>query len=69
MTDVSNLQRGDMVLASKNLQGGVQAGTLGVVFNENGFYPDIDDGFVEVRWFTGQAFMVGNDDIHLPEED
>jgi hypothetical protein len=66
--DVEKLSRGDLVVAARDLTTDghdVRKGTLGVVFEQAGFY-DIDGG-AAVRWFNGSAFEVFEGDVEDPE--
>jgi hypothetical protein len=63
--DVEKLERGELVVAVKDLAE-VKAGTLGVVYEQAGFY-DVDAGPM-VRWFNGSAFEVYEGDVALPDE-
>jgi hypothetical protein len=64
--NVDKLARGELVVAAQDLNCGVKKGTLGVVFEESGYY-DLDEGPV-VRWFTGSCCPVGADDVSFPDE-
>jgi len=67
--DVKKLQRGDLVVAVQDLDpegARVAKGTLGVVFEEAGFYGD--EFGPMVRWFTGGACNVYTDDVVAPDE-
>ena len=64
------MQRGDLVKAARDLDptgACVKKDTLGVVFEEAGYY-DIDEGPM-VRWYTGGCCSVSEDDVKLPEEE
>jgi hypothetical protein len=66
---VEKLQRGDVVAALRDIYtvgGPVRKGTIGVVFEEAGYY-DIDSG-AWVRWFTGQATETFDGDAVRPED-
>jgi hypothetical protein len=68
--NTSKLQRGDLVKSARDLDptgACVPQGTLGVVFEEAGYY-DIDEGPM-VRWFNGGCCSVTDDDVISPEEE
>jgi hypothetical protein len=67
--DTTKLQRGDLVKAARNIDptgACIPEGTLGVVFEEDGYYA-LDEGPM-VRWYTGGCCNVTDDDVLLPEE-
>lgn len=65
MKNSQNLERGELVVASRNLTAvPVRKGTLGVVFEPADYYGD--DAGPMVRWFTGEACNVYDEDIDLP---
>jgi hypothetical protein len=66
--DVSNLQRGELVRAVRDIPGLslIKRGTFGVVF-EPADYMGEDEGPM-VRWVTGEAFSVADDDVCFPSD-
>ena len=66
MKNSDKLERGDMVVAARDLSPivDVPKGTLGVVFEPADYYGD--DGGPMVRWFTGEACNVYDDMVDIP---
>jgi hypothetical protein len=64
--NVEKLKRGELVVAARDLSCGVKKGTLGVVFEESGYY-DLDEG-PAVRWYTGSCCAVADGDVVFPDE-
>jgi len=68
--NTSKLQRGNLVKAARDLDptgACVPQGTLGVVFEEEGYYA-IDEGPL-VRWYTGACCNVIDGDVMSPEDE
>lgn len=67
MKNSNNLERGDLVVAVRDLTAvPVRKGTLGVVFEPADYYGD--DAGPMVRWFTGEACNVYDNDVDFPNE-
>lgn len=69
MKNSANLERGDLVVAIVDIPadgggGTIKKGTLGVVFEEAGYYSDVEGPMV--RWFTGEACDVFDEMVDLP---
>lgn len=67
--ETNKLQRGDMVVSVRSIVDGpieVPAGTLGVVYEEAGYY-DLEAGPM-VRWFDGQSTSIVDGDAEFPSE-